>query len=378
MNKLSIVSIVGTRPEIIRLSRVIPTLDRYFEHHLIHTGQNYDYELNEIFFDELNLRKPDHILQSASDTWASSVANILVGVDQLLEKLAPDAVLVLGDTNSCLSVLPAKRRKIPIFHMEAGNRCFDERVPEEINRRIIDHTADINLTYTALARQYLLDEGLHPQRVIRIGSPLAEVIAHYLPLINQSTILKNLSLTRQAYFLVSVHREELVDSPTQLARLFKLLNTVAQTHALPIIVSTHPRTRKRLIEANLIMHELIHLVKPLGYLDYNHLQLHARCVLSDSGSITEESSLLNFPAITLRDTHERPEGSEEATVMFTELDPQCVLNALSIVENQGRGAIRTLQLVADYTDANVSEKIARIILSHIGFVNRTVWKKPLP
>ena len=377
IEKLKVMSVVGTRPEIIRLSRVLAKLDEYCDHVMVHTGQNYDYELNQIFFDDLGIRKPDHFLGCAdnSKSTANTIGNIITAVDKVLAEIQPEALLVLGDTNSCLSVIPAKRRQIPIFHMEAGNRCFDSRVPEETNRRIVDHTADINLTYSSIAREYLLREGLPADQVIKTGSPMFEVLNHYLPEIAKSDVLSRLALRDEQYFLVSMHREENVDSDVCLSKLVGILNVVAEVYDLPIVVSTHPRTQKRLNISNSKLHSNIRLMKPLGFLDYVKLQMHAKAVLSDSGTINEESSILNFPALNLREAHERPEGMEESIVMMTGLDVERVQQGLSILENQLRGQDRTLRIVADYTMPNVSEKVVRIVHSYTGYVNRVVWKK---
>jgi UDP-N-acetylglucosamine 2-epimerase (non-hydrolysing) len=375
MKKLKVMTVVGTRPELIRLSRVLAKLDQHCEHLLVHTGQNYDYELNEIFFSDLGIRQPDVFLEAAGGGAAETIGNIIIRFDRVLAEQAPDALLVLGDTNSCLAVIPAKRRRIPIFHMEAGNRCFDERVPEETNRRIVDHTADINLTYSDIAREYLLREGLPPDRVIKTGSPMFEVLTHYMPGIEASDVLARLKLEPQAYCLVSAHREENIDSGVNFGKLATLLNGVAEELALPVIVSTHPRTQKRIDAANVSFHRGVRLLKPLGFLDYVLLQMQARVVLSDSGTITEESSILNFPALNIREAHERPEGMEEATVMMTGLDLERVLQGLAILETQGRGDDRTLRRVADYSMPNVSDKVVRIILSYRDYVMRTVWRQ---
>ena len=369
-------SVVGTRPEIIRLSRVLAALDEYCDHVLVHTGQNYDYELNQIFFDDLGIRKPDFFLNSAegSTSPANTIGNLITAVDGLLAKVQPEAMLVLGDTNSCLSVIPAKRRKVPIFHMEAGNRCFDQRVPEEINRRIVDHTADINLTYSTIARDYLLREGLSPDQVIKTGSPMYEVLHHYLPQIQASNAVAHLGLTTQKYFVVSAHREENIESDKSFTKLVAVLNAVAEDHGLPVIVSTHPRTQKRVDATGAKFHSLVRLIKPLGFHDYVNLQMNAKAVLSDSGTINEESSILNFPALNLREAHERPEGMEEAAVMMVGLEVDRVRQGLSILQTQLRGTERNLRLVLDYDVPSVSEKIVRIIHSYIDYVNRVVWK----
>jgi len=375
VKKLKLMTVVGTRPEIIRLSRVMSACDQYFDHVLVHTGQNYDYELNEIFFTDLGIRKPDHFLNAAGATGAETIGNVIIAVDKVLEEVQPEALLVLGDTNSCMAVIPAKRRKIPTFHMEAGNRCFDMRVPEEINRRIVDHTADINLTYSTIARDYLLAEGLPADQVIKTGSPMFEVLNHYKAKIEASDVLDRLGLKEHQYFIVSAHREENINSDQNFLDLVKMLNAVAEKYQYPVIVSTHPRTRKRIEELNIEFHPLIQLLKPLGFSDYNKLQLSAKATLSDSGTINEESSILNFPALNLRQAHERPEGMEEAAVMMVGLTAERILQGLEILDHQPRGEERLLRLVADYSMPNVSEKVARIILSYTDYVNRVVWKK---
>lgn len=377
MRKLKVMSVVGTRPEIIRLSRVLAALDRHADHVLVHTGQNYDYELNQVFFDDLGVRKPDYFLNSAegSASAANTIGNLITSVDRVLAEVQPEAMLVLGDTNSCLSVIPAKRRKVPIFHMEAGNRCFDLRVPEETNRRIVDHTADINLTYSAIAREYLLREGLPPDQVIKTGSPMYEVLHHYMPQIKASDALSRLGLEAGRYFVISAHREENIESDQSFTKLVQVLNTVAEDHGLPVIVSTHPRTRNRVEATGASFHPQVRLMKPLGFHDYIHLQMHAKAVLSDSGTITEESSILNFPALNLREAHERPEGMEEASVMMVGLEVDRVRQGLAILESQPRGEERGLRLVADYSMPNVSDKVVRIIHSYTDYVNRVVWKK---
>jgi UDP-N-acetyl-L-fucosamine synthase len=374
MHRLKVMTVVGTRPEIIRLSRTLVALDRHMDHVLVHTGQNYDYELNEVFFRDLELRKPDHFLEAAGSSAAETIGRIIIAVDRVLDEEKPDALLVLGDTNSCLSVIPAKRRKIPIFHMEAGNRCFDQRVPEETNRRIVDHTADVNLTYSTIARDYLLAEGVAPDRVIKTGSPMREVLTHYRPGIDGSTACADLGVTPGGYTLVSAHREENVDDERQLRRLADCLNAVAEHTAEPVLVSTHPRTRARVEGFGVAFDDRVRLLKPFGFLDYVSLQMNARAVLSDSGTITEESSILNFPALNLREAHERPEGMEEGAVMMTGLSPERVLQGLAILKTQGRGENRTLGSVADYGPLNVSDKVVRIILSYTDYVRRTVWK----
>jgi UDP-N-acetylglucosamine 2-epimerase len=372
---LKVMTIVGTRPEIIRLSRTIAKLDSHFEHVLVHTGQNYDFELNQIFFEQLGIRRPDVFLEAAGGNAAQTIGRVIVEADAALERHAPDAVLVLGDTNSALAVIAAKRRKIPIFHMEAGNRCFDVRVPEEINRKIVDHTADINLTYSEIARSYLLAEGFPPDQVIVTGSPMREVIEHYKSGIETSDILARLGLEEESYFLVSAHREENVDSPRMLARLVEVLNWLAATYSLPVIVSTHPRTRNRMDAMKAELDVRVRFEKPFGFLDYVRLQTEARAVLSDSGTITEESSILNFPALNLREVHERPEGFREGAVMLVGLDVSRIEEALGILAVQARGQRRELRLVSDYEPINVSDKMLRIILSYTGFVNRKIWKK---
>ena len=375
MQKLKLMTVVGTRPEIIRLSRVMAACDQYFDHVLVHTGQNYDYELNEIFFTDLGIRKPDYFLNAAGNTGAETIGNVIIAVDKVLEEVQPEALLVLGDTNSCMAVIPAKRRKIPTFHMEAGNRCFDMRVPEEINRRIVDHTADINLTYSTIARDYLLAEGLPADQVIKTGSPMFEVLNYYKAKIESSNVLERLGLQEHQYFIVSAHREENINSDQNFLDLVQMLNAVAEKYQYPVIVSTHPRTRKRIEALNIEFHPLIQLLKPLGFSDYNKLQLSAKATLSDSGTINEESSILNFPALNLRQAHERPEGMEEAAVMMVGLKAERILQGLNILDHQSRGEERLLRLVSDYSMPNVSEKMVRIILSYTDYINRVVWKK---
>ncbi len=372
---MKVMTVVGTRPEIIRLSRVMAALDRYVEHVVVHTGQNYDYELNQIFFDDLELRKPDHFLGAAGATAAETVGNVIAKVDAVLGEVRPDALLVLGDTNSCLAAYPAKRRKIPVFHMEAGNRCFDERVPEEINRRIVDHISDVNMPYSSISREYLLAEGLPADRVIKTGSPMFEVLSHYMPKIRASSALGRLGLELGEFFLVSAHREENVDAPEQFEKLVGVLNGLAQTYGLRVVVSTHPRTRKRIDSGNVRLDPLVELVKPFGFTDWVSLQTKARAVLSDSGTVTEESSILGFPALNIRNAHERPEGFEEGAVMMTGLDWPAVKDALYVLGSQPRGGERTLRVVSDYTMPNVSEKVVRIIVSYAGYVNRVVWRR---
>lgn len=375
MKKMKVMTVVGTRPEIIRLSRVIPKLDKYCDHIFVHTGQNYDYELNEIFFKDLGIRKPDHFLNVAKGVASQTIGNIIIEIDKLLEDFQPNAFLVLGDTNSCLSAYPAKRRKIPIFHMEAGNRCFDQRVPEEINRRLIDHLADINLTYSKISRDYLLSEGLDPDRVIKTGSPMREVIEHNMDKIEASSIIESLKLERFKYFLVSIHREENIDNDAKLQNISEILNQIAKNYKLDVIVSTHPRTRERIEKEKIAFHENIKLLKPLGFIDYVNLQINSKGVISDSGTITEESSILNFPAINLREVNERPEGFEEGSVMMTGLELETVIQALNILEDQPRGEDRMLSIVEDYKASNVSDKVLRIIHSYTGYVNRFVWRE---
>lgn len=375
VKKLKVLTVVGTRPEIIRLSRVMAKLDEHCEHILVHTGQNYDYELNEIFFQDLGIRKPDHFLSAAGSTGAETIGNVIIKVDQVLAEVNPEAVLVLGDTNSCMAVLPAKRRKIPTFHMEAGNRCFDMRVPEEINRRIVDHTADINMSYSTIARDYLVAEGLPPDRIIKTGSPMFEVLNYYREGIEASTVLERLGLKEGQFFVVSAHREENVDSEKNFLKLVDVLNTVAAHYNLPVIVSTHPRTQKRVDAMGVTFHPNVQLLKPLGFKDYNKLQLSAKAVLSDSGTINEESSILNFPALNIREAHERPEGMEEAAAMMAGLEVECVMQGLAILETQARGEQRDLRLVADYSMPNVADKVVRIIHSYRDYVMRTVWKQ---
>ena len=368
-------TVVGTRPEIIRLSRVLARLDETTEHVLVHTGQNYDYELNQVFFDDLGLRRPDRFLDAATGGAATTIGNIISSMDTVLETETPEALLVLGDTNSCLSVIPAKRRKVPIFHMEAGNRCFDQRVPEETNRRIVDHVADINLTYSDIAREYLLREGLPPDRIIKTGSPMFEVLSHYRSAIENSDVLARLELEEGRYFVVSAHREENIEDSRSFPKLVETLQRVAEAFGLPVIVSTHPRTRNRIATEGVEFHSGIRLLKPLGFHDYVRLQMSARAVLSDSGTITEESSILNFPALNIREAHERPEGMEEASVMMVGLNADRVLQALSLLESQGRGEQRTLRRVGDYSMPNVSEKVVRIIHSYTDYVRRVVWRE---
>jgi UDP-N-acetyl-L-fucosamine synthase len=375
VTKLKIATVLGTRPEIIRLSRVVAKFDQHCDHILIHTGQNYDYELNQVFFEDLGLRKPDYFLDSAGATPAQTIANVIASVDTVLANVQPEALLVLGDTNSCLAVIPAKRRKIPIFHMEAGNRCFDQRVPEEINRRIVDHTADVNLTYSAIAREYLLREGLPPDLVIKTGSPMFEVLTHYQSGIAASTILSRLGLKQDEYVVVSAHREENIDSPPAFQNLVAVLNAVAEDLNLPVIVSTHPRTQKRIDAHEAVFHPNVKLIKPLGYFDYVQLQLKARVVLSDSGTISEEASILNLKALNIREAHERPEGMEEAACMMVGLNVERVRQGIAILTATGLDEAAARRLVGDYAAPDVSDKIVRIVHSYVDYVNRVVWRR---
>ena len=377
MKKLRVMTVVGTRPEIIRLSRVLSALDasEAVEHIIVHTGQNYDYELNQIFFEDLGLRKPDYFLEAAGKTATETVGNILIKIDPLLEELKPDAFLVLGDTNSCLCAIPAKKRQIPIFHMEAGNRCFDQRVPEETNRKIVDHTSDINLTYSDIAREYLLREGLPADRIIKTGSPMFEVLNHYLPEIEASDVLNKLNLEEGKFFVVSSHREENINSEKNFRGLMTSLNAIAEKYHYPIIVSTHPRTQNMIDKMQIEMRPEIQFLKPLGFHDYNALQKRAYAVLSDSGTISEESSILNFRALNIRDAHERPEAMEEASVMMVGLSPERIMQGLVQVQQQKVAKERNFRSVADYSMPNVSEKVVRIILSYVDYVNRVVWSK---
>lgn len=375
MKKLKVLTVVGTRPEIIRLSRVMAKLDQSpaIDHVTVHTGQNYDYELNQIFYDDMGIRPPDHYLEAAGDSATATIGQILIKIDPLLETLKPDAMLVLGDTNSCLCAIPAKKRHIPIFHMEAGNRCFDQRVPEETNRKIVDHIADINLTYSDIAREYLLREGLPADRVIKTGSPMFEVLNHYLPRIQQSDVLSRLNLKRGEYFVVSAHREENINSERNFTSLIRSLNLIAETYGYPIIVSTHPRTCKMIEAKGVQVNPLVNFLKPLGFTDYNALQLSAYAVLSDSGTISEESSILNFRALNIREAHERPEAMEEASVMMVGLNPDRIIQGLAQVQQQKIGTERNYRPVADYSMPNVSDKVVRIILSYTDYVKRVVW-----
>jgi UDP-N-acetyl-L-fucosamine synthase len=376
VKRLKVMTVVGTRPEIIRLSRVLAALDRHCDHVLVHTGQNYDYELNQIFFDDLGVRRPNHFLQAAGGTAAETIGRVIAAVDGALASERPDAMLVLGDTNSCLAVIPAKRRHVPIFHMEAGNRCFDARVPEESNRRIVDHTADVNLTYSDIAREYLLREGLRPDLVIKTGSPMYEVLHHYLPRIEASSVLGRLGIEAERFFVVSAHREENVDNEQQLQRLGAVLNSVAEEQGLPVIVSTHPRTARRIETAGMTFHANVRLHKPMGFFDYVALQRASIATMSDSGTITEESSILNFPALNLREAHERPEGMEEGSVMMVGLSVDRVRQGLAILRDQPRGARRLLRPVSDYSMPNVSDKVVRLIHSYTDYVRRVIWQQP--
>lgn len=373
--KMKVMTIVGTRPEIIRLSRTIAKLDQYCQHILVHTGQNYDYELNQIFFDDLSIRAPDVFLECAGTTAAETMAQVIAKSDAVLAEFKPDAVLILGDTNSAMAAISAKRRKVPIFHMEAGNRCFDLRVPEEINRKIVDHISDVNMPYSDIAREYLLNEGINPDLIIKTGSPMDEVLTFYANKINSSDVLARLSLLNYQYFLVSVHREENVDSEINIRKYVKVLDTLAARYQFPIIVSTHPRTRKKIDSLGLKFDPLVQFIKPLGFSDYVKLQLEAKVVLSDSGTITEESSIMNFPALNIRDAQERPEGFEEGAVMFTGMSVERILQGIAVLENQARGEKRTIKVVTDYVAPNVSDKVLRTIISYTDYVNRVVWRK---
>ena len=377
MNKLKVMTVVGTRPEIIRLSMVIAALENseVIEHVLVHTGQNYDYELNQIFFDDLEIRKPDFFLNAAGETATETIGNILIKIDLLIDSESPDAILLLGDTNSCLSAIPAKKRQVPIFHMEAGNRCFDQRVPEETNRKIVDHISDINLTYSDIAREYLLREGLSPDRIIKTGSPMYEVLSHYKPKILSSDVVSRLNLIDNNYFVVSAHREENINNDINFKGLMDSLNLISKIYKLPIIVSTHPRTRNMIEKMKIEMDPLVQFLKPLGFNDYNALQMRYMVVLSDSGTISEESSILNFRALNIRQAHERPEAMEETSVMMVGLNPERILQGLQQVKLQKIGQTRNIREVADYSMPNVSEKVVRIIISYTDYINRNVWKK---
>lgn len=375
MSKLKIMTVIGTRPEIIRLSRVIAALDRYLDHLIVHTGQNYDYELNQIFFEDLGIRKPDYFLEAAGENAAETIGLVIARSDDVLAKIKPDAVLILGDTNSCLAAVSAKRRKIPVFHMEAGNRCFDQRVPEEINRKIVDHVSDINMPYSSISREYLLREGIPPDRIIKTGSPMYEVLQHYLPKIKTSDVLKRLNLKAEDYYIFSAHREENIDYPEQFNKLIQVLNGLAEKFGKRVIVSTHPRTRKAIEQQAISLNARVELKKPFGFCEYVYLQMHAIATLSDSGTITEESSILNFPALNIRNAHERPEGMEEGSVMMTGLELDRIIEGLTILKSQGRAAHSALLPVRDYQVPNVSEKVVRIILSYTDYINRVVWQK---
>ena len=374
MNKLRVMTIVGTRPEIIRLSRIISKLDKYTNHTLIHTGQNYDYELNEIFFEDLGIRQPDYYLNSSDTNAIRTIGKILISVDKILEDLKPEAILVLGDTNSCMSILAAKKKKIPTFHLEAGNRCFDMRVPEEINRKIVDHTADINITYSSIARDYLLNEGIRKDTIIKVGSPMKEVIEYYQGKVDNSKILKTLKLEKYKYFLASFHREENVNS-NNLLKFINIMNLIIEKYKLPVIFSTHPRTRKKLEESKFIINKKVHFLKPQSFSNYLKLQINAKTVLSDSGTINEESSILNFPALNVREAHERPEAMEETSVMMTGVNIDRVFQALEVLSSQKRDQNRSLKLVEDYNVDNVSEKVIRIIISYTDFIKKNTWKQ---
>jgi UDP-N-acetyl-L-fucosamine synthase len=375
MKKMRVMTFIGTRPEIIRLSRIIAKLDDCCDHILVHSGQNYDYDLNEVFFKDLEIRKPDYFLNVAGKSAAETIGNVIIEVDKVLDEIQPEAMLILGDTNSCLAVIPAKRRKIPIFHMEAGNRCFDQRVPEEINRRIIDHTADINLTYSSIARDYLLSEGLPPDMIIKIGSPMNEVLSYYQNGVEKSDILERLDLDEGQFFVISAHREENIDSERNFQKLIEVLNSIAEKYNLPVIVSTHPRTQKRIDISKVKINEKVQLLKPLGFKDYNKLQISSKVVLSDSGTISEESSILNFPALNIRESHERPEAMEEAAVMMVGLEIERIFQAITILDNQPKGQTRILSKVDDYSVPNVSDKVVRIIHSYTDYVKRVVWRQ---
>ena len=372
---MKVITVLGTRPEIIRLSRIIPKLDKYTDHIIIHTGQNYDYELNQIFFEDLSIRKPDYFLDAASKTSTETIGNILIKIDKILDTEKPDAFLVLGDTNSCMSVIAAKRKKIPIFHMEAGNRCFDMRVPEEINRKIVDHISDINLPYSSIAREYLIQEGINPNYIVKTGSPMYEVIHYFKNKIDNSEILKDLELIEKNYFLVSIHREENIENEENFTKILKILNNLGEKYNYPIIFSTHPRTRKKIQKINFNLSHKIRLIKPLSFSAYNKLQICAKAVLSDSGTINEESSILNFPALNIRESHERPEAMEEASVMMPGLNLEKVESCLKVLESQKFCQKRILNIVQDYKSESVSEKIVRIILSYTDYVNKFIWKK---
>ncbi len=375
LKKLKVITVVGTRPEIIRLSRVIPMLDKYCNHKLIHTGQNYDYELNKIFFEDLSIREPDYYINSADSSPAKTIGNVISGVEDVLLGEKPDAVLVLGDTNSCMSIISAKRLKIPTFHMEAGNRCFDMRVPEEINRRIVDHTADINLPYSSIAREYLLREGISPDTIVKTGSPMFEVLSHFKESINNSKILNKLNLKKEKFFVVSAHREENIDYDNNFKSLVSILNTLSEDYDLPVIVSTHPRTQNKINELNIKFHKNVNLLKPLNFTDYNKLQISSKVALSDSGTINEEASILNFPALNIREAHERPEGMEETAAMMVGLNVERVMQGIMILEKLSKKQDCNTRIVEDYNVPNVSEKVIKIIHSYTDYVNRVIWKK---
>ena len=375
MKKLKIVTVVGTRPEIIRLSRVISKLDKFCDHKLVHTGQNYDYELNNIFFEDLNIRKPDKFLSASGKNAAETIANVIAKTDEFLSRVKPDAFLVLGDTNSCLAALSAKKRKIPIFHMEAGNRCFDMRVPEETNRKIVDHIADINLTYSSIAREYLLKEGFASDQIIKTGSPMNEVLSFYRDRIDNSNALEEYGLEKDNFFLLSCHREENIESEVNFKKFIKILNGLSTKYNKQVVLSTHPRTLKKIKQSKVFINNKVRLLKPLSFSDYNNLQINSKCVLSDSGTISEESSILNFPALNIREAHERPEAMEEGSVIMTGLDFNIIKNSIDLIEYQSRGDLRTIDLVNDYATQNVSEKVLRIILSYTNYVRRNIWKE---
>ncbi len=375
MSKIKLVTVVGTRPELIRLSRTIPKLDLFYDHILVHTGQNYDYELNEIFFKDLGIRKPNYFLKAAGKNSIETIGKVIIEVNKILIKEKPNAVFVLGDTNSCLSLLAAKKNKIPTFHMEAGNRCFDQRVPEEINRKIVDHIADINLTYSSISRNYLINEGINPERCITVGSPMFEIINFYKNKIKKSKILTHLKLKKQRYLLLSIHREENIDIQKNFNAVVKILNKLAVLYKSPIIVSTHPRTRNKIKNKKIKFHKNIIFLKPLSFTDYNNLQINSIATLSDSGTINEESSILNFPALNIRESHERLEAMEEGAVIMTGLKIENIISSLNIIKNQKRGSLRTIHIPKDYNTNNVSDKVVRIIMSHIDYVNRKLWLK---
>jgi UDP-N-acetylglucosamine 2-epimerase (non-hydrolysing) len=372
---LKVLTLVGTRPELIKMSRVISALDEHFQHIFVHSGQNYDYELNQVFFEDLEIRKPDYFLNAAGDTPTKTIANVLTSIDEVFEKEKPDAFVIYGDTNTCLAVIPAKRRKIPVFHMEAGNRCFDQRVPEELNRKVVDHLSDINIVLTEHARRYLLQEGLPPETIFKSGSHMLEVLNHYKSKIDSSKILETLKLKKQDYFLVSIHREENVDTETNLKEIFNSLVSLSNKYKIPIVVSTHPRTKSRLDALNISSNELIHFLKPFGFLEYVFLQKNAKCVISDSGTITEEASILNFPAITIRNMHERPEGMDAGVLVLSGLNADRVIESVDVAISLYEKNQNIKEIVEDYNTANVSSKIVNLIQSYTDYINRTVWKK---